>query len=153
MSNKKFHNHLYYPVLEGDRMSEMFSKIDFLSSLLDVKMKRHELLSNNLANVDTPGYKRYDIAFEELLKSKLNRRTIPLVTTSEKHIDARKQLMDIKPKVYREEDYRFRNDGNNVDIDKEMVELAKNTLSYNIISEQISKNFKMLQTAISEGRK
>ncbi|HHY41924.1 MAG TPA: flagellar basal body rod protein FlgB [Thermoanaerobacterales bacterium] len=134
-------------------MTEMFSKIDFLGSLLDVKMKRHQLISNNLANVDTPGYKRYDISFEELLKSNLNRRRIPLAITNEKHIDPKKQLMEIKPKVYRDQTYSYRNDGNNVDIDKEMVEMAKNTISYNIISEQINKNFKMLQTVISEGRK
>lgn len=61
--------------------------------------------------------------------------------------------MDVKPVIYREENHSFRNDNNNVDIDKEMVEMVKNTLSYNIISEQISKNLKLLQTAISEGRK
>lgn len=131
----------------------MFNDIDFMGSLLDVKLKRHELISNNLANVDTPGYKRYDISFEELLKSRLNSRSIPLVTTDDKHINTKKQLMDIKPKIYREQEYSYRNDKNNVDIDKEMVEMVKNTLSYNIISEQISKNFKILQTAISEGRK
>ncbi|MGB3977781.1 MAG: hypothetical protein WBK73_02050, partial [Tepidanaerobacteraceae bacterium] len=45
--------------------------------------------------------------------------------------------------------HSFRNDNNNVDIDKEMVEMVKNTLSYNIISEQISKNLKLLQIASS----
>lgn len=131
----------------------MFSKIDFMGNLLDVKIKRYELISNNLANVDTPGYKRYDISFEELLKNRLNKRSIPLTTTNDKHIDTKKQLMDIKPTIYREQEYSYRNDNNNVDIDKEMVEMVKNTFSYNIISEQISKNFKILQTAISEGRK
>jgi len=131
----------------------MFKTIDFMGTLLDVKLKRHELISNNLANVDTPGYKRYDISFEELLKSKLNESSIPLATTHDKHIDTKKQLMDVKPVIYREENHSFRNDNNNVDIDKEMVEMVKNTLSYNIISEQISKNLKLLQTAISEGRK
>ena len=131
----------------------MFKTIDFMGTLLDVKLKRHELISNNLANVDTPGYKRYDISFEELLKNRLNKRSIPLTTTNDKHIDTKKQLMDIKPTIYREQEYSYRNDNNNVDIDKEMVEMVKNTFSYNIISEQISKNFKILQTAISEGRK
>jgi len=131
----------------------MFSNIDFMGNLLDVKIKRYELISNNLANVDTPGYKRYDISFEELLKNRLNKRSIPLTTTNDKHIDTKKQLMDIKPTIYREQEYSYRNDNNNVDIDKEMVEMVKNTFSYNIISEQISKNFKILQTAISEGRK
>jgi len=131
----------------------MFKTIDFMDTLLDVKLKRHELLSNNLANIDTPGYKRYDISFEEMLRSKLKRNGIPLVTTNDRHINPNQQLKGIKPKIYREQDYTYRNDQNNVDIDKEMVEMVKNTLSYNIISEQVSNNFKLLQIAISEGRK
>jgi len=131
----------------------MFETIDFMGRLLDVKSKRHELISNNLANVDTPGYKRYDIAFEELLKSKLYRKSIPLTSTNDRHINSKKQLSDIKPKIYRENESSHRNDKNNVDIDKEMVEMVKNTLSYNIISEQISTNFKLFQIAINEGRK
>lgn len=131
----------------------MFNNIDFMGSLLDVKTKRHELISNNLANVDTPGYKRYDVSFEELLKDRLNTRSIPLTATNKKHISANKQLMDIKPKIYREQEYSYRNDKNNVDPDKEMVELTKNTFSYLIILEQIRNNLKIFQTAITEGRK
>lgn len=131
----------------------LFGNIDLMRKLLDVKLKRHELLSNNLANVDTPGYKRTDISFEGVLRDSLNNRSISLTLTNDKHIKARKQLKDIEPKIYRQQDYSFRNDENNVDIDKEMVEMVKNTFSYNIISDQVQKNFKILQTAISEGRK
>ena len=124
-----------------------------MGKLLDVKLKRYELLSNNLANVDTPGYKRSDIYFEEVLRDSLNKNRLSLALTNDKHIEARKQLMDIKPKTYRQEDYSLRNDKNNVDIDKEMVEMVKNTFSYNMLSDQVQKNFRILQTAISEGRK
>lgn len=134
-------------------MTDLFSNINKMEKLLDVKLKRHELISNNLANVDTPGYKRMDISFEEILMNNLNKRTIPLTTTNDKHIEIKKQLEDIKPKIYRQEDRSFRNDENNVDIDKEMVEMIKNNFSYNIISDQIQTNLKILQTAISEGRK
>ncbi|NLU10928.1 MAG: flagellar basal body rod protein FlgB [Tepidanaerobacter acetatoxydans] len=134
-------------------MTDLFSNINKMEKLLDVKLKRHELISNNLANVDTPGYKRMDISFEEILMNDLNKRTIPLTTTNDKHIEIKKQLEDIKPKIYRQEDRSFRNDENNVDIDKEMVEMIKNNFSYNIISDQIQTNLKILQTAISEGRK
>jgi len=134
-------------------LTDLFSNINKMEKLLDVKLKRHELISNNLANVDTPGYKRMDISFEEILMNDLNKRTIPLTTTNDKHIEIKKQLEDIKPKIYRQEDRSFRNDENNVDIDKEMVEMIKNNFSYNIISDQIQTNLKILQTAISEGRK
>lgn len=132
---------------------DLFGNIDLMGKLLDVKLKRYELISNNLANVDTPGYKRADISFEEVLKNNVNKQRMPLALTDDKHIQARRQLTDIEPEVYREQDHSIRNDKNNVDIDKEMVEMVKNTFSYNIISDQVQRNFKILQTAISEGRK
>ncbi|MDD4570777.1 MAG: flagellar basal body rod protein FlgB [Tepidanaerobacteraceae bacterium] len=132
---------------------DIFNNINLMEGLLDVKLKRHELLSNNLANVDTPGYKRSDITFESILRDNLNKSNIPMTVTNNRHIRTRKLLKDIQPKVYSQEDRSLRNDENNVDMDKEMVELIKNTLSYNIISDQIQKNFRILQTAISEGRK
>lgn len=134
-------------------MTDLFGNIDVMEKLLDVKSKRYELISNNLANVDTPGYKRMDISFEEILMNNLNKRTIPLTATNDKHIEIKKQLEDIKPEIYRQEDYSFRNDKNNVDVDKEMVEMIKNNFSYNIISDQIITNLEILQTAISEGGK
>lgn len=134
-------------------MTDLFGNIDVMEKLLDVKLKRYELISNNLANVDTPGYKRMDISFEEILMNNLNKRTIPLTATNDKHIEIKKQLEDIKPEIYRQEDYSFRNDKNNVDVDKEMVEMIKNNFSYNIISDQIITNLEILQTAISEGGK
>jgi flagellar basal-body rod protein FlgB len=131
----------------------LFGNIDLMAKMLDIKLKRHELLSNNIANVDTPGYKRSDISFEGVFKDILKTHNMSLTTTNDKHIKARKHINDIKPKIYKDQDHSFRNDENNVDIDKEMVEMVKNTFSYNIVSDQIQKNFKILQTAISEGRK
>lgn len=131
----------------------MFSKINIMGKILDVKLKRHELLSNNLANVDTPGYKRSDISFEDKLKDYLSRTTIPLVTTNAKHINTKSSIYDLKPEIFQQDNRSFRNDQNNVDVEREMVELTKNTFSYNIIADQIQNNFKILQTAISEGRK
>ncbi|HHY70521.1 MAG TPA: flagellar basal body rod protein FlgB, partial [Thermoanaerobacterales bacterium] len=94
-----------------------------------------------------------DISFEDVLRNSLNDRSIPLTITNDKHIKAKKQLIDIKPKIYHQQDHIFRNDENNVDVDKEMVDMLKNTFSYNIVSDQIQNKFKMLQTAINEGRK
>jgi len=68
-------------------------------------------------------------------------------------MDSKKGLSEIRPQIYRDESVSYRNDNNNVDIDKEIVEMVKNAMAYNIISEQISTNFKLWGTAISEGRK
>jgi len=131
---------------------EVLSNIAVMEKMLDVKWKRHELLSNNLANEDTPGYKRQDISFEEKLKANLNKRVMPLVTTDVSHINNRKSLADIRPTLIRQDDRSFRNDENNVDVDKEMVEFLKNSFSYNILSDQVQMNFSLLHSAINEGR-
>lgn len=134
-------------------MAGLFDNIELMGKLLDVKAKRHELISNNLSNVDTPGYKRADIAFEDILKSKLDQKILPLSTTNDKHISLTSKVEDITPQIYYQQDYTIRNDENNVDVDKEMVELLKNNLSYDIVSEQLQMSLKLLQTAINEGRK
>lgn len=131
---------------------KLLGNIAVMEKLLDVKWKRHELFSNNIANVDTPGFKRQDISFEEKLKANLNKRTLPLVTTDNSHINNRKDFNDMKPTIIRQDDRSFRNDENNVDADKEMVELLKNSFSYNILSDQIQMNFRLLSSAINEGR-
>lgn len=131
----------------------LFDNISLLSELLEAKTLRHDILLNNIANADTPNFKRSDVSFEEKLRKALEDKSMPLDATHEKHFTNKKNLHDIKPNIYMQKDRSLRNDNNNVDIDKEMVELSKNMISYNIVSDQIQKNFKILQSAISEGRK
>lgn len=133
-------------------MIDMFDYIPLLKKQMDSKWLRNEIIANNIANVDTPGFKRSDVLFEELLKSNLEQNRLKLSTTHKGH-KSNLSLGSIEPKVYVQSDRVFRNDQNNVDIDKEMVELAKNTLSYNILAEQAQKKFQLLRTAINEGRK
>ncbi|KXG77604.1 Flagellar basal body rod protein FlgB [Fervidicola ferrireducens] len=134
---------------------DIFEMPGLLKKYMDAKWLRHEVLSNNIANVDTPNFKRSDVVFEDLLKNYLkeNGSKLPLSTTNEKHIQNTWSMIDIKPKIIVQNDRTLRNDGNNVDIDKEMVELAENALSYNIIAEQVQRQFSLLRSAITEGRR
>lgn len=134
-------------------MAGFFDNISLMEKLLDAKWLRNEILSNNIANADTPGYKRSDVSFEEVLKKTLGQKNIlPLATTRKNHISNIKAMEDIKPVVYAQNDTTLRNDRNNVDIDKEMVELTQNTLSYNMTADQLQRVFQLLDTAISGGR-
>lgn len=134
-------------------MTGLFDYISLMEKQLDAKWLRNTVLSNNIANADTPGYKRSDVSFEEALKKTLEQENrLPLATTHKNHIGNIKTFEDIKPTVYIQNDTVFRNDQNNVDIDKEMVELAKNTLSYNITADQVQRVFQLLDTAINGGR-
>ena len=128
----------------------MFNDIDLMGRILGAKWLRNQVISNNIANVDTPNYKRYDVSFESLLQSKLGQKRLELKATNHRHI--RTRLDDLTPKIYRETGSSVRQDGNNVDIDKEMAKLAENALAYDILTEQIKTKFKLLSSAINEGR-
>jgi len=105
--------------------------------MLDISAMRHRLLANNVANADTPGFKRSDVSFLDELASAV------------KSGDAA-ALAGLKPKVVKSmRVLATRNDGNNVDIDFEMGELSKNQLLYNINAQLLSKRFSMLKAAIS----
>ncbi|ADL07853.1 flagellar basal body rod protein FlgB [Thermosediminibacter oceani] len=136
-------------------MVGLFETANLLQKIMDAKWMRHEVLANNIANVDTPNFKRSDVVFEELLQKYLKESNsrLPLKTTSEKHISNLKPTFDLKPEIVMQHDRVLRNDGNNVDIDKEMVELVENTLSYNIMAEQVQRQFSLLRSAITEGRR
>ena len=125
----------------------MFKDISLMGQILGAKWLRNQVLSNNIANAETPNYKRSDVSFEEILSKK----RLCLSTTNDKHSSS--HLFKLVPKVYTEFTTTLRNDGNNVDIDKEMVELTKNALSYDILTEQIKTKFQLLRTAINEGRR
>lgn len=129
---------------------KLFQDISLMEKFLDVQWKRHEVISNNIANADVPGFKRTVVVFEQLLQQHLDNVNLPMAVTRHRHL---RKNISIEPKVIRQTDRTYRNDGNNVDIEKEMVEATKNAYSYNITADQVARKFQMLQSAISEGRK
>jgi flagellar basal-body rod protein FlgB len=112
---------------------------------LSIAAMRQRLLANNIANVDTPGYKRQDVDFSfyfrQALKGKItNKRHFSTNSFTNKQVG-----MELQTKG--------RNDGNNVDIDVEMAKLAQNTLYYQALVRQTSQYLNNLQQVISEGRR
>lgn len=114
---------------------------------------RHKALSSNLANVDTPNYKRREVSFEASLEKaiveaksseaeKLSRQRhasideeITMKATRSEHFGSEAfggpgGLAGIQPEITQTESTEFRNDGNSVDVESEMVHLAKNTQRY-----------------------
>lgn len=131
----------------------MSSIINLMSQGLDGSLKRQKALSNNIANVDTPNYKRKDIDFVSALRQEsrqLNKSSIALKTTNDSHISIGKELNTRSTKSFLENS-SYRNDKNNVDIDVEMAEVAKNGLYYNTLSKQINEQFKIMKNIISKG--
>lgn len=112
-----------------------------LEKSLDAAWLRNDVISQNIANVDTPGYKRQEVQFEEFLNSEMKHSRI---SNSKTHIQG---SGDIKV-VEDNKNYSYRLDGNNVDIEREMAKLAANSLRYNTLIQRINGQFSKLRTII-----
>ena len=105
--------------------SGAFAYVDLLSASADYSWKRNEVLSSNIANVDTPGYKRQDVSFESVLSSALAKAgsISNNLTQTVRNIN----YNHVKPIIYTDDaELSYRIDGNNVDQDEEQIEIASN---------------------------
>ena len=126
------------------------STFNILKKALDGAMLRHEAIAHNIANVDTPGFKRSDVSFKEQLRAAQKQSAIPqVVKTHPKHLRVGQlTLNEVKPRKYVEKNTTVRNDKNNVDIDREMAELSENAIYYNVLSRLISAQYSGLESVI-----
>lgn len=136
-------------------IEKLYEKNNLLEKSLNASWARNEVISQNLANVDTPNYKRKDVTFEEYLNDSLDSKRLEGNTTDERHIPIKSKNTDkIKPEIAQDNsDTSMRIDGNNVDIDSEMAYLAKNTIQYNSLIQMINSNYSRIKNVISEGRR
>lgn len=122
--------------------SGAFNYINVLDKAADASWIRNEAISNNIANVDTPGYKRQDVNFEEQLRKAMKNSRYTSIDERVANVD----LDRLNPITYRDHStLSYRLDGNNVDIDTENVELASNQIRYQGLTDSISKHFEGLQ--------
>lgn len=120
---------------------------------LDVVAERQRVSAHNIANVDTPGYKRLSIDFESALKAAHARTDrLDVKVTHPRHFRTGAGQVESDIAVSRAWDSVMRNDGNNVDIEAEMAQLAKDEVLYNALVEQVRRRYAMLRDAITEGR-
>lgn len=129
--------------------------LSILQKSLDALATQHEVIANNLANIDTPHFKRSVVSFQDKLKAALNiNEPSPLWRTHEMHfpIHQRISLDKFKPDVRTVSETVGRNDGNNVDLEMESGILAENNLLYNSLADVTSRYFANLRHSISEGR-
>uniref|UniRef100_A0A7C5V5N1 Flagellar basal body rod protein FlgB n=1 Tax=Caldicellulosiruptor owensensis TaxID=55205 RepID=A0A7C5V5N1_9FIRM len=133
-------------------MINMFDKIDLYKKALDWAWKRNEIISNNIANADTPGYKAKDLNFEAFLQRSLNQEgNLELVTTNERHIKESSSNLDGSIEVL-DSSFQMRLDQNTVDIEQEMGKLLQNSLYFDGVSLQLSREINKWKTVIKEGR-
>ncbi|MBO7747902.1 flagellar basal body rod protein FlgB [Paenibacillus sp. MWE-103] len=124
-----------------------------LQGALNASEMRQRVINNNIANVDTPKFKRSDVMFEDLLEQSMGSGTPQLSgkRTDPRHITIGPSAAVPETQVMTDETSVMNNDVNNVDIDREMSLLAKNQLNYNFYVQQISHDVKMMRIGI-QGR-
>lgn len=133
-------------------IGDMFHEVDKLKMGMDASWKRSEAILNNIANNDTPGFNRATVAFEDYYRAALEQEEggFAMKRTREKHMAGAQAQPPIETRV--DEDTAMRMDENNVDIEKEMGDLATNTIYYYTLQSKVSSEFNQLRTAITGGR-
>ena len=125
--------------------SNIYNYVNVLDKAADASWIRNEVISNNIANVDTPNYKRKDVEFESYLLAQLEGANSAGLskTVANMHLD------ELQATTYTDSTtLSYRLDGNNVDIDTENVELASNQLKYQALLGSISNEFSMIKVAM-----
>lgn len=129
-------------------MSELFldQASAVLTKVLDGTAVRQRALANNIANAETPGYQRQEVDFSTRLQEIVNRADA----------DPHSAIADIQQLAVQpgdDENAVPRADGNTVQIDREMVELARNALEYETSAQLLTMKYRALNSAIHEGRR
>jgi flagellar basal-body rod protein FlgB len=117
-------------------MTAPISDFDMLSRLLDVAEMRHRVIAQNVANVNTPGYRKLDLSFENAFAKQLSHGGVAA-------------SLEVKPKLIEASGGRERADGNNVDIDVEMGRLNKNALLYSTYTQLLASQIGSMKAAIT----
>ena len=126
--------------------TNIYNYINVLDKAADAANSRNEIISNNIANVDTPNYKRKDVTFERYLEQAL----IGSEPLDERVADINTHLSDFGGMIYTDHSVlSYRLDGNNVDIDTENTYLAENQIRYDTLVSQIGKEFSRYKTVLS----
>lgn len=126
------------------------TNVPMLAKARDAAMLRAKVTANNIANVNTPGFTRVDVKFEEELRKALDRTRLQGKRTDGGHMNiGRLNLADVGPTAYRPYDPTQPSGVNNVDIDTEMAKLAEAQITFNYLNKFHQGSFSKLNSAIS----
>ena len=130
------------------------TKIPILSKALDAYSLRHKVISSNIANIGTPGYRSKSVEFESMLSQAVAKTSVKPAATNERHFELSAGSGDVQsPSVVDASpdgmsDEEMKSGINDVDIDMEMAEMAKNQIRFKYVSRLISESFRGIQKSI-----
>lgn len=136
-------------------LNRLFNNTSYLEKGLDAAWLRNEVIANNIANGDTPDFKSSHVEFESTFRRALynekEKDTFVNKQTRDKHISFNEEEdVNISPVVVENSNTTMRMDGNNVDIEFEQTELAKNQIYYNLLIQKLNRQFGRIKTAIKD---
>ena len=118
----------------------LFSQNKIIGSAMNASMVRSNVINNNIANADVPGFTKSIVNFENMLSQELNTAG----TTGQINLE------NVKPVVnYSMQGFNYRIDGNNVDVESEMVELYQNAAKYDVMTSSLMNNYKRINLVMS----
>ncbi len=128
--------------------------ISLLQKSLNRASLRHRVITSNIANIDTPNYKAFEVVMEDVRQQKGGLSgTLQLVRTEPQHLNGRRQSSDnVKIKASEPPPFNLRADGNTVDLDRTMGKLAENTIMYRTAAQLIRRKFQGLKNVIRGGQ-
>lgn len=128
-------------------LNKSFDRINLLNKALDGAWLKNSAISNNIANVNTPGYKRQTVNFEEVLRTEIAKSSsAQMKKTNPKHMD---HMGNGQISIEEQANTSYRVDDNNVDIDVENAEMAKNTLYYNAVINSVNGQYSRLKSVFN----
>lgn len=128
-------------------------EMNYMSRGMQASHMRHEVISNNIANINTPGFKRSELEFEDLLAKEIYGEEpsgkLQMVRTHDKHLPMKPKKFIATPQIELDSTTTMRVDKNNVDIDIEMASMAKNHIYYTALARQLGGHVNKLKNTIS----
>ena len=121
-----------------------------LEQALNYSSIKQKVISQNIANADTPNYKAQDVSFKAVLQNELG-QNFTTNRTDTRHIDF-SDSSAANPAIITRPNVQYNNNGNSVDLDQEMSDLAKNQIYYDALVEQENNKFAALKNVISGGK-
>lgn len=127
-------------------MSLFDKTVNGLQTSLNMRQLRHSITSSNVANAETPGYQAQKLDFEKSLERALDLEGLKDIGAGGDHI------AKVRAEIYNDPDGVINNDGNTVDMEKEMAALSENAIMYKAALQLINKKLAALKYAASDGR-
>ena len=127
---------------------------DLLFNQLSFRGNRQDVISSNIANINTPNYKTKDLVFENEIKKIDDSKDLKMFTTNSKHFTSSNEATKLnQPNLIEVEGLEEQNDGNNVNLDTQMSEMSKNKVLFDALQSSIKKDSRWFRSVIESSQK